>query len=606
MVETDVDIYSFNSNERNQSLRISLINNQQISLILINKDTQQRYRALVTLAQLEKLSNAFISIYSIKDALTVIKNAMQSGRIILTEDPINNTIEMKFNISLNSINYPPFDINLMLDPNSSQGNISNSAENAEKTTYANPIFQQDPNRPPMELEIIEPILQVHYPDGTTESTPLQPRIQGEGIQNISNEQLKMIKEQMNRDNLLNNSFHNRSNSVARGNLNNYSTQTNPLLANNNLMQINQLNNIPRTTVNNQNINQINMMNQLGRGNPLLIQNLNLGQTPTPTLLNNNLVNQNNINERIPRMYNSNTNQIGTINRSLSLPANQNLNQLSQNQNIYQQNYQNQIRQTPTYTNQTLDKNNYKQISKQQIALAQMASKQNQQNPNFNNLQTITLNQNDLQSERSNAKENVSQEQDEESMNIEALYMTDDGKIIFRNGLLRGIIHKYSEIDDVVSRIQDILLKGAKFYLVYKAFDLDDTAQTFHQKCDNLAMSLVLVETQKGARFGGFTTKSWRGKCLKKKDNYAFVFNLENRNIYDIIPNQPAIGCFPKFGPVFFGCQIRIYDNFFTKGGTTCHKGLNYRTNKDFELNNGEQTFLVKDIEVYRIDTIDVD
>ena len=46
--------------------------------------------------------------------------------------------------------------------------------------------------------------------------------------------------------------------------------------------------------------------------------------------------------------------------------------------------------------------------------------------------------------------------------IEDLFITEEGKAIFRNGLLRGIIHTYSEIDDVVTKIQDILLKGAKF------------------------------------------------------------------------------------------------------------------------------------------------
>ena len=90
----------------------------------------------------------------------------------------------------------------------------------------------------------------------------------------------------------------------------------------------------------------------------------------------------------------------------------------------------------------------------------------------------------------------------------------------------------------------------------------------------------------------------------KQDNNAFVFNLETDSIFNIIFNQPAIGCYPKFGPVFFGCQIRIYDNFFSKGGTTCHKSLNYNTKKDYELNNGEQFFYVKDIEVYDIIIID--
>ena len=274
--------------------------------------------------------------------------------------------------------------------------------------------------------------------------------------------------------------------------------------------------------------------------------------------------------------------------------------------------------TPSLTNN----DPYSQISQQQIALAQLASRQNEENPEFKNLEAITL---EHKIEENNIPQNFEQnvqiqdeiqepEQEQEieqnqkqniNPEIEDLFITDEGRVIFRNGLLRGIIHTYSEIDDVVSKIQDILLKGAKFHLVYKDFDLDDKAKTFHEKCDKLDMSLVLVETDKDVRFGGFTTKSWKGNCVKKKDNSAFVFNLDNKKIYDVIPNEPAVGCYPKFGPVFFGCQIRIYDEFFTKGGSTCHRGLNYKTRKDFELNNGEQTYLIKDIEVYRIETIDV-
>ena len=133
----------------------------------------------------------------------------------------------------------------------------------------------------------------------------------------------------------------------------------------------------------------------------------------------------------------------------------------------------------------------------------------------------------------------------------------------------------------------------------------DKASVFHEKCDNHPNNLVLVETDKGIRFGGFTTQSWEGHCLKKKDNDAFVFSIDNNKIYEVVLNEPAIGCYPKFGPVFFGCQIRIYDEFFTKGGSTCYRGLNYKTKKDFELNNGGQTYIVKDVEVYAIETIDI-
>ena len=194
---------------------------------------------------------------------------------------------------------------------------------------------------------------------------------------------------------------------------------------------------------------------------------------------------------------------------------------------------------------------------------------------------------------------------EEEFDVETLYKTLDNRIIFRNGLLNGIVHKYAEINEVVNKIQNILAKGAKFNLVYKAIELGDEAETFHQMCDSLNMSLVLIETNDETRFGGFTTQSWAGNNTKKYDEFAFVFSLENNSIYDIIPNEPAIGCYPKFGPVFFGCQIRIYDKFFFNGGTTCLKGLNYKTIQDYELNNGKQKYLVKDIEVYEIETVDV-
>ena len=70
--------------------------------------------------------------------------------------------------------------------------------------------------------------------------------------------------------------------------------------------------------------------------------------------------------------------------------------------------------------------------------------------------------------------------------------------------------------------------------------------------------------------------------------------------YDSIEGEPAIGCYPKFGPIFLGCQIRIFDNAFKEGGTTYEKGMNYETEEDFELTGGDQKFGVKEIEVYEV------
>ena len=226
-------------------------------------------------------------------------------------------------------------------------------------------------------------------------------------------------------------------------------------------------------------------------------------------------------------------------------------------------------------------------------------KQNQSLSQFNS-NTKNVNQDTDQD-----NENNQEQQNMNSLNEEQLYRTEEDRVIFRNGILYGIIKKYSEIEKVVAKIQSILLKGAKFTIVYKATELGDKAAIFHQKCDNLGISLVLIETVKGVRFGGFTTKSWKGNCEQKIDDDAFVFSVDKNKIYEVINNEMAIGCYPKFGPVFFGCQIRVYDNFFSKNCTTCRKKLNFKTTEDYELNNGEQFFVVKDIEVYSIEGIDV-
>ena len=737
MVETEADTYNMNSSERKQSLKVSLINNQKVSMVITNKETQERYSSLLSLPKLKKLSKAFLTIKKAKDALNIIKEGIESGKIMLSEDPNDNTIEIKYSLK----NFPPFNIKLKMeepiqDNEEEQdvlppkfdykGNVEAEqkyGQSTENTTeYNKPDIQTNVKDPIMQLEYIEPILQVHYPDGTTRTTKLPPRIQGVNGQmpNITDEQFRMIREQMDRNigdkglsPLKDDPNYYRSNSAVKGKMSQYSTRTSPNITNNNLFLINQSNNFvqptiqanqidPNTVYNSMNYKMNSDYNTLSAKNkPFLKGKGNYGnQIPNQTLQNSIYDNK----TLIAKSKMSKFKKEPGNNRSSSTPSNQNKYPIRKKKNenkmpcdrnikteklnkkkapqdktekkqtskenkthkkkkstkpekLQQQTYtkqnvppqflQSQISneigqvkahlfanpqntqyqkmasyndgQTPSLANDP-----YSQISQQQIALAQMASRQNEANPDYQNLEAITLEhkieqsnipqnfeqnvqiQNEIQEQEPEQEQEIVQNQEQTAdPDIEALFMTEEGKIIFRNGLLRGIIHTYSEIDDVVTKIQDILLKGAKFTLVYKAFDLDDKAKTFHEKCDKLDMSLVLVETDKDVRFGGFTTKSWKGNCVKKKDNSAFVFNLDNNKIYDVIPNEPAVGCYPKFGPVFFGCQIRIYDDFFTKGGSTCHRGLNYKTRKDFELNNGEQTYLIKDIEVYGIETIEI-
>jgi hypothetical protein len=286
MVESEVDEYKLNSDDRQQSLRISLIDNDVISMVLTNKVTHERYIAQFGLPQLQEVCAIFSSTETILDALNILKNTIEAGKIELTEDLKEKTIEVKYNISLPSGEESPFNVNLLLEeggetqvnddgnangvgggeddvqvlpPTFDYGGDKEAEEKYKNTTkdtteYVKPIVESNVKPPILTLEYIEPILQVHYPDGTTKSTALPPRIQGVGGEtpNISEEQFKSIQEQMNKNSTIKNFSplkdflnSNRSNSVVKKNTSAYSTQSTPYLGNNNITRQNPFNNVVR-------------------------------------------------------------------------------------------------------------------------------------------------------------------------------------------------------------------------------------------------------------------------------------------------------------------------------------------------------------------------
>lgn len=172
--------------------------------------------------------------------------------------------------------------------------------------------------------------------------------------------------------------------------------------------------------------------------------------------------------------------------------------------------------------------------------------------------------------------------------------------MFNCGILKNIVEKENEILNITNRIQSYLQKDVYYNLIYNAREDGDKAKIFHQKCDDSGKTLIIIKDNFGNRFGGFTTQSWSGNCIKKYDKYAFLFSLNRNKIYNVLPENEAIGCYPAFGPIFLGCQIRVFDNFFANGGTTFVAGVFYNTDKDFELTNGNQKYKIKDLEVYEV------
>ncbi|KAJ3429858.1 pep-cterm sorting domain-containing protein [Anaeramoeba flamelloides] len=93
-------------------------------------------------------------------------------------------------------------------------------------------------------------------------------------------------------------------------------------------------------------------------------------------------------------------------------------------------------------------------------------------------------------------------------------------------------------------------------------------QTFHQKCDNKAKSIVLIKLKNKSLFGGFAAIDWDSKSGNKQStgNKSFLFSLISLDpnfkeplkmpIYQ--KQDKEICCNPNFGPIFgYGCDLYL-------------------------------------------------
>ena len=63
----------------------------------------------------------------------------------------------------------------------------------------------------------------------------------------------------------------------------------------------------------------------------------------------------------------------------------------------------------------------------------------------------------------------------------------------------------------------------------------DGFDSFHQNCDNKTNVIVLVLTDKGVRFGGYTSKAFKSPAIAESitDEKAYIFSVSKREVYPI-------------------------------------------------------------------------
>jgi len=79
-------------------------------------------------------------------------------------------------------------------------------------------------------------------------------------------------------------------------------------------------------------------------------------------------------------------------------------------------------------------------------------------------------------------------------------------------------------------------------LLYRKTRDGSTTKDFHNKCDNKGITITIIETTKGYKFGGYTELQWDNKSGEKKDKSTFIFSINKNQKFTPRNNNDSIYC----------------------------------------------------------------
>ena len=219
--------------------------------------------------------------------------------------------------------------------------------------------------------------------------------------------------------------------------------------------------------------------------------------------------------------------------------------------------------------------------------------------------------NQLEEENKSLKKDI--KDIKEKFNLFEKYFADEikyKKMIEEKGIDSEIIKQKEDLEFLTKRLinndENLKQKKINYNLIYRATRDGDDLNSFHSRVDNKRSHLSIIETNKGLKFGVFIEQPLKGTGYYIIDNKSFVFSLNLKKIYNA-----------KYGANNIndssGCLIDLYkqpicimENCLSNNKSyTCSKSSaddSYTGfEKDYELNNNEQCFQVKEMETFLIE-----
>ena len=143
-------------------------------------------------------------------------------------------------------------------------------------------------------------------------------------------------------------------------------------------------------------------------------------------------------------------------------------------------------------------------------------------------------------------------------------------------------------------------------LLYRGSRNGDRTKTCHELCDNKQNILIIIKTDTGYIFGGYTkigfknSTTWR--CIR--DNNSFLFSKTLKKIYPVIKDKRVLSYDDddSYG-LCFCFSLCFRDNFMNKNNNYFDDLIKYHfngLNYDYEMNGCVEKFYIKELEVFQL------
>ena len=187
-----------------------------------------------------------------------------------------------------------------------------------------------------------------------------------------------------------------------------------------------------------------------------------------------------------------------------------------------------------------------------------------------------------------------------------------------NEIIKPIKEKKIKIENIVKQLfleskiisendeKELILKwinpksNIKFTLLFQSSRDGDRTSTFYNKVSNKSSILIIIKSNYGYRFGGYTTLNFQNTNNYKQDEKAFIFSIDKKKKYNITQAQYAIYTDSNYFAFGGGNDICINDQFKTSN-SGCSFPHSYSGGEKNEFNGGNSNFTVIECEAYHVE-----